>query len=117
MADSQTTIQDLLDFVSRFEAERDWAQFHAPKNLAMGLAIETAELMEHFLWTTTEESRQVQAEPERLRQVKDEMADILAYLLMLAHTLGVDLSDAFYAKMAQTAQKYPVDKYKGKYKL
>jgi dCTP diphosphatase len=117
MADAQTTIQDLIDAVARFEAERDWRQFHAPKNLAMGLSIEAGELMEHFLWLSEEQSRALANDPQQMALVREEVADVLAYLLMLAHNLGIDLSDAFHEKMRRNALKYPADQYRGKYKL
>ena len=117
MADGKTTIQELIDCVADFEKQRDWEQFHAPKNLAMGLAIEVGELMEHFLWLSEAESRDVAEDDKKLEQVKDEMADVFNYLLMLTHALGVDLSEAFYAKIKQNDKKYPADLYRGKYEL
>ena len=117
MADDRTTIQELIDRVVRFERDRDWEQFHSPKNLTMGMAIETGELMEHFLWIDGAESRQVKDDAEQLRRVEEEMADVLNYLLLLAHTLDIDLSDAFIEKMRRNDEKYPADKYRGKYKL
>jgi len=117
MADNETTLRQLIDCVAEFERRRDWAQFHSPKNLAMGLAVEAGELMERFLWQTTGESREVVRDEDELNAVRDEMADVLNYLLMLAHTLNVDLSEAFYQKMRRNEQKYPADLYRGKYKL
>ena len=117
MADGKTTIQELIDCVADFEKQRDWEQFHSPKNLAMGLAIEVGELMEHFLWIGEAESREVAGNSKKLEQVKEEMADVFNYLLMLTHTLGVDLSEAFYEKIKQNNKKYPADLYRGKYKL
>jgi NTP pyrophosphatase (non-canonical NTP hydrolase) len=100
----------------RFVAEREWEPFHSPKNLAMGLSVEAAELMEHFLWVGTEESRQVAQDPARLGEVADEMADVACYLLALCNTLGIDLSEAVTAKLAKTALKYPAEKYRGRYR-
>ncbi|MCK5270001.1 MAG: nucleotide pyrophosphohydrolase [Sedimentisphaerales bacterium] len=117
MADGKTTIQELIDCVTDFEKQRDWEQFHSPKNLAMGLAIEVSELMEHFLWLSESESRDVAGDSKKLEQVKDEMADVFNYLLMLTHALGVDLSEAFYEKIKQNDKKYPADLYRGKYEL
>ena len=117
MADSKTTIQELIDCSADFEKQRNWEQFHSPKNLAMGLAIEAGELMEHFLWLSEAESRDVAEDDKKLKQVKDEMADVLNYLLMLSHTLGVDLSEAFYEKIKHNDKKYPADLYRGKYEL
>jgi len=115
MNDQQTTIAELRQLVRRFVAERDWRQFHAPKNLSMGLAIEAAELMEHFQWITTDASRTAVDEPQRREAVCDELADVLCYLLALANELDVDLTDALVAKMAKNEQKYPAQEYRGRF--
>lgn len=117
MADAQSTIQELIDTVAAFEAERDWRKFHSPKNLAMGIAIETGELLEHFQWISEDESRQVVNDPEQMDQIRQEIADVFCYLLGLAQSLDLDLSDAFYDKMKRNAEKYPADQYRGRYKL
>lgn len=117
MADQQTTLAELIQQVVAFEAERDWAQFHDPKNLAMGLSIEAGELLERFLWMTPEETRKIIHDPRQSQAVGEEMADVLAYLLYLAHHLGIDLSEAFRNKMIKNAEKYPADAYRGKYRL
>ena len=117
MPDDKTTLKELKEVIARFEAERDWKQFHSPKNLAMGLAIETAELLEHFQWISAEESRQVMHEEKQMAQVAEELADVLGYLLNLALEMEVDLSEAFYDKMKRNEKKYPADQYRGKYKL
>jgi len=117
MADEKTTIRDLIDCVADFEKRRDWQQFHDPKNLSMGLAIEAAELMEHFLWVDPRQAIEVCQDEQELSGVQDEMADVLNYLLMLAHTLKIDLSEAFFDKMKRNEEKYPADLYRGKYKL
>ena len=98
-----------------FVAERDWQQFHSPKNLSMSLAIETAELMEHFQWIEGESSRQVAADPAKLAAVRDEMADVFCYLLALANSLEVDLAAAVRSKMVKNAAKYPVEQSRGRY--
>ena len=116
MADATTTIADLREAWRRFVAERDWEQFHSPKNLVMGLAVEVAELMEHFLWVENEASRGVVRDPATLAAVADEMADVAGYLLALTNALGIDLSDAVAAKMVKNARKYPVKKFKGRYR-
>jgi len=117
MPDEKTTLRELIDRVAAFEAKRDWAQFHAPKNLAMGLAIEAAELMEHFLWLSEQESRDVTDDSEQMQLIRDELADVFCYVLNLAHTMKIDLSEAFYEKAKRNAEKYPADLYRGKYKL
>ena len=83
----------------------------------MGLAIEAAELMEHFLWIDNEASRQVVGDPARLEAVGEEMADVACYLLTLSYTLNLDLSDAIVAKIAKNALKYPADKCRGHYEV
>ncbi len=115
MPDERTSVAALREAMRRFVAERDWEQFHSPKNLVMGLAVETAELMEHFLWMDIEASRQAVREPARRQAVAEEMADVACYLLALANTLDLDLSDAILAKLVKNAEKYPADKYRGRY--
>ena len=117
MADKETTIQELMDHLADFVDERDWGQFHSPKNLAMGIAIETGELLEHFQWISVQESREVGDDAEQMAGVKEELADVFSYVLALAQVLGIDLSEAFYQKMELNGEKYPADKYRGKYKL
>jgi NTP pyrophosphatase (non-canonical NTP hydrolase) len=117
MPDTTTTLQDLREAMARFVRERDWEQFHSPKNLVMGLSVEAAELMEHFLWIDNQPSRQVVNDPAALGAVADEMADVACYLLALSNTLGIDLSDAIRAKLVKNAQKYPVEKARGRYRV
>jgi NTP pyrophosphatase (non-canonical NTP hydrolase) len=115
MPDTTTTLADLKEAVRRFAAERDWEQFHSPKNLSMGLATEAAELMEHFLWIDGEASRQVVRDPVKLAEVADEIADVACYVLNLGNVLGIDLSEAILAKIAKNALKYPAEQYRGRY--
>src|SRR5438270_3483618 len=117
MPDSTMTVSALREAMRRFMAERDWEQspLHSPKNLSMGLSVEAAELMEHFLWVDNEKSREVKDNPAALAEIADEMADVACYLLALANTLGIDLSDAIQTKLVKNSQKYPVEKYRGKY--
>jgi NTP pyrophosphatase (non-canonical NTP hydrolase) len=107
MPDATTTISELRQALRRFNAERCWEPYHSPKNLAMGLACEAAELMEHFLWLEGEPSRAVVHDPVKLAAVADELADVACYVLNLSNALGLDLSDAITAKMAKNALKYP----------
>jgi NTP pyrophosphatase (non-canonical NTP hydrolase) len=116
MSDTTTTLAALKDAVRQFAADRAWEPFHSPKNLSMGLAVEAAELMEHFLWIDTEASRQVVHDPVQLGQVADEVADVACYLLNLSNTLGIDLSEAIRAKIVKNALKYPVEKCRGRYR-
>lgn len=115
MSDSSTTLADLRDVVRRFVDERDWRQFHSPKNLSMSLAIEAAELMEHFQWIDIAESRHIGNDPGKLAAVRDEIADVLCYLLALANELEIDLSTAIRDKMVKNAAKYPADLSRGRY--
>ncbi len=115
MPDDQTTIADLRAKVEAFVAERDWAQFHSPKNLSMAIAIEAAELMEHFQWLTTEESESLIGEEAARGQVVDELADVFIYCLSLANVLNVDLSEAVVRKLDHNARKYPADEYRGRF--
>jgi dCTP diphosphatase len=104
-------LTQLRDSLRQFAAERDWDQFHSPKNLAMALAVEAAELLERFQWMTEEHSRRL--EPAELTRVRQEMADVLNYLVRLADQLDVNLLDAAREKIALNALKYPVDKARG----
>jgi len=94
-----------------FAAEREWDQFHSPKNLSMALIVEVAELVEHFQWLTEAESRALP--PEKAKQVAEEIADIQIYLVRLADKVGVDIEAAVTAKLEQNERKYPADKARG----
>ncbi len=114
LTDSATTVSELKNRVLAFARERDWEQFHAPKNLSMALAAEAAELMEHFLWATPEESRAVALDPSGKARIAEELADVVIYALEFANATGLDLSASIEAKIAANAVKYPVDKAKGR---
>lgn len=116
MPDTTTTVADLREAMQRFVAQREWEQFHSPKNLAMGLAVEAAELMEHFLWIDNEASREAGRDPARRGEIADEMADVACYLLAMSNTLAIDLSEAVAAKLVKNAIRYPVEKCKGRYR-
>ena len=115
MNDEKTTVADLRRLVGDFVDRRDWHRFHSPKNLAMSLAIEAAELMEHFQWLTPEQSRAVAEQPERRAAAAEELADVVCYALAMANELGLDLSGALRHKMAKNEQKYPAEKYRGRF--
>jgi len=115
MTDDQTTISDLKRLVNNFVDRRDWHRFHAPKNLAMSLAIEAGELMEHFQWISPDESRRIARQQEKLAGVAEELADVTCYALAMANALGLDLATAVRRKMAKNEQKYPVEEYRGRY--
>ena len=116
MNDKTTTVSELIKLVDDFVAERDWQPFHDPKNLSASIAIEAAELMEHFQWLRTDELGSVREDPEVMAEVGREVADIAAYLFSFASTMGIDLSSALAEKMRLNAVKYPVEKFRGKYK-
>src|ERR1700677_110983 len=113
MTDSTTTLAELKSRILAFASERDWEQFHSPKNLSMALAAEAGELMEHFLWATPEESRAVAADPARRGRIAEELADVVIYALEFANATGLDLAAAVGAKIEANARKYPVEKSKG----
>ena len=102
---------DIRDRLRRFAAERDWDQFHSPRNLAAALSVEAAELLEPFQWLTEEESRNL--DPAQLAAVRDELADVLLYLVRLADKLDVDLATAAREKIVKNGAKYPVATSKG----
>ena len=114
LTDSATTISDLKARVLAFVREREWEQFHTPKNLSMALAAETGELMEHFLWATGEQSRAIANEPAKRAKIADELADVVIYAIEFANMTGLDISAAIEAKMAANAKKYPVEKARGR---
>ncbi len=114
--DSNTTVESLRKIVDDFVHERDWAQFHSPKNISMALAVEAAELMEHFQWIdTAAASREIAEQPDKLAAVAEELVDVLSYTLAMANTLGIDLTQTIEAKMQKNAEKYPADQYRGRH--
>ncbi len=112
MGDDRITLQELKQRMAAFVRERDWEQFHTPKNLSMSIAIEAAELMEHFQWLTVEQSRNLT--PEALADIGEELADIVIYSLSMANALKLDLADTVQAKMEKNIRKYPSDRVRGK---
>lgn len=115
MADNSTTIADLRRQMAEFIAEREWQSYHDAKNLSMSIAIEAAELMEHFQWVRSEEVPAVLANPQARAEIVDEVADVACYLLSLANALDIDLSAAVAAKVAKNSAKYPVERFRGRY--
>jgi NTP pyrophosphatase (non-canonical NTP hydrolase) len=113
--DDTTTLAELRGLVRQFVDERDWRQFHSPKNLSMSLAIEAAELMEHFQWITPEESRAIAGDGAAREAAGEELADVVCYALALANELGLDVATAVRDKMVKNVQKYPAAEYRGRY--
>ena len=112
--DSATTLAELKTRVLAFVRERDWEQFHSPKNLSMALAAESGELMEHFLWATPDQSSAIARDPAKRAKIADELADVVIYALEFANMTGIDVAAAIEAKMAANAKKYPVEKARGR---
>jgi NTP pyrophosphatase (non-canonical NTP hydrolase) len=104
-------LDELKAALRTFADERDWDQFHSPKNLSMALSVEVAELLEHFQWLTEGESRELTANVAE--QVADEIADIQIYLVRLADKLGIDIEAAVARKLVLNRRKYPADEVRG----
>ena len=105
-------MEDLRTAIGVFIAERDWEQFHSPKNLAMALSVEVSEIVEHFQWLCEEQSQNLP--PEKLAEVKEEIGDVMIYMTELADKLGIDPVEAARAKLEVNARKYPAALVKGK---
>ncbi len=116
MKDDDTTLAELKALVKEFRDQRDWEQFHTPKNLSMSIAIEAAELMEELQWLTSEESRRLREDEEKLVRLGEELADIVIYALTFANSLDLDVSTAVRDKLAKNARKYPEDEYRGRFR-
>lgn len=114
LTDATATVAELRERVLAFAREREWEQFHSPKNLSMALAAEAGELMEHFLWAESRDSAAVLADPKKRGKIEDELADVVIYALEFANIGKIDLARAIEAKLAQNAAKYPVEKARGR---
>jgi len=115
MSKSAITIQKLKEEIRTFIRERDWEQFHSPKNLSMSLAIEAAELMEHFQWTdTVAEAVRILNDKNKRSEIEDEVADIAIYLIDFCNLYNVDLEGVIFKKLKKNAKKYPVKLVRGK---
>lgn len=112
--DSSTNLAEIKSRILAFARERDWEQFHAPKNLSMALAAEAGELMEHFLWATPEASRTIVQDAAKRKKIEEELADVIIYALEFANMTGIDVAAAIETKMAANAAKYPIEKAKGR---
>lgn len=114
LRDDVVNLGELKKQVLSFAQERDWEQFHSPKNLSMALAAEAGELMEHFLWIDSEASRATVAEKQLRSAIEEELADVVIYALEFANQAGVDMTAAIESKLKQNAIKYPVEKSRGR---
>tara|TARA_B100001142_G_scaffold315168_1_gene353465 strand:+ start:2172 stop:2519 length:348 start_codon:yes stop_codon:yes gene_type:complete len=115
MSDKQTTIQEIRSLIDSFADERDWQQFHSPKNLSMSISIEAAELMELFQWLSLEEAKKVMESGKSRENAIDEIADVLIYAFAFCIRNNIDISDAIRQKMKKNIKKYPKDRYKGRF--
>lgn len=114
MNDRETVLAELRERVLAFARERDWEQFHSPKNLSMAIAAEAGELLEHFLWMEPSAVNEWRDDPAKLERIREEIADIVIFCLEFANVTGTDLAAAIEAKMARNAEKYPVEKARGR---
>jgi dCTP diphosphatase len=111
--DARTTLQDIKDTIARFTAERDWQQFHSAKNVAMALVSEAAELMAHFRWTGPDQDAAALGDPQSLREIRHEVADVMLLLAEFANVAGIDIAAAVEEKMEINSQRYPLEKSRG----
>ncbi len=114
LSDGSTTVAELKRRILAFAHEREWEQFHAPKNLSMALTAEAGELMEHFLWADAAKSRETVHDQAKRAKIEEELADVVIYALEFANVAGIDVAAAIEAKMGANARKYPVEKAKGR---
>ena len=112
--DSVTSVEKLKDEIKAFAVERDWEQFHTPKNLSMAIAAEAAELMEHFLWMEGGQSVELLKKPAKRSEIEGELADILIFSMEFANMTGMDIATIVQEKMESNALRYPVEKAKGR---
>jgi dCTP diphosphatase len=117
MSDQTTAVAALREAMADFVSQREWQQFHSPKNLAMALSVEAAELMEHFLWIDNDASRAEMRDSAKREQVADEIADVACLIFALCNALDLDLSETIRRKMAKNELKYPVEKCCGRYRV
>ena len=112
--DDHTTLADLRRRIAEFIAARDWEQFHTPKDVSAAIAIEAAELMEHFLWLTDDQVRAALQDEGELTAVADEMADVMLYTLVLANALDVDVSQVVLEKLSRNEERFPAAEWHGR---
>ncbi len=115
--DMTATVARLREIMDRFVARRDWQRFHDPKNLSASIAIEAAELMEHFQWLRSDQLDDLRDDEKKMAEIREELADVLAYVLSFAGTMGIDLASALAGKMERNESRYPADQYRGQFEL
>jgi dCTP diphosphatase len=113
VSDQTTSVEELKTTVAKFVAARDWERYHGPKNLAMSISIEAAEIMEHFQWLTVEEADESMADPKVREEVEEELADVLIYCFSFANQTGIDVSEVIRKKLERNEGRFPVEKVKG----
>jgi NTP pyrophosphatase (non-canonical NTP hydrolase) len=111
--DSDTTLRDIKQMISQFVEERDWLQYHDPKNLVMALMSEVGELADQFRWVDNSEAHTLAASPDHAEEVADELADIMMFAIEFASVCNIDISTAIAAKLEKNAVRYPIEKAKG----
>ena len=112
--DVNTTLQSLKIAVHNFVKDREWEKYHTPRNLAESISIEASELLELFQWSLNEEKSSVM-DPEKLRRLEDELADVFVYCISLTNATGIDITKCIMSKMKRNEEKYPTEKYRGTY--
>lgn len=113
MTDKTTSVEDLKSAVAKFVTARDWDRYHSPKNLAMSISIEAAEIMEHFQWLTVEEAVEAMKDEKVRREVEDEIADVMIYCLSFVGQSGIDVSEVVRSKLERNEGRFPVDRIQG----
>lgn len=114
ITDDITTLAQLKEATAKFAREREWEQFHAPKNLSMAIAAEAGELMEHFLWVSAAESSALSMDHYKRSKIEEELADVIILSLQFANMAKIDVASAVSAKITKNAAKYPISKAKGR---
>ncbi len=113
MADDTTSVKDLKVAVAKFVTARDWDRYHSPKNLAMSISIEAAEIMEHFQWLTVEEAVEAMKDEKVRCEVEDEIADVMIYCLSFVGQTGIDVSESIRSKLERNEVRFSVDRISG----
>lgn len=111
---SKITLRKIKDKIKKFIKDRDWQKYHSPKNISMSIAIEAAELMEHFQWLSIEQSRRLLKDKKRRAEIEDELADIAVYVLDFCNMFNIDIRKIILRKLEKSSRKYPVHLVKGK---
>ena len=114
MGDKKSTLDQVKKKIREFVRERDWEQFHSPKNISMSIAVEAAELMEHFQWLTEEQSRDLLKDKNKREEIEDELADIAIFILDFCNLFNIEFEEIIKTKLKKTAGKYPAHLVKGK---